>query len=348
VPTAKSPTSNSEQHLKRFARFTATAALAAVAFSCAVRADIVIGVAVPSSGPKVDLGRAIAETVAAEIARINAAGGLNGETLTLITADDDCSSQGGAQVAADLIARKVAFVLGHPCSNAAMAAAQVYARHDILFVAVGARHPDLTAKRAGPTIFRLGGRDDRQVADTVAALAARLKGKRVAIVQDRTAYARGLATGIAAGLRNAGAANVVELPFVAGERQYAALISQIKTATTDAIYFAGFPAEAEIILTTLRATGVDALFIGCDALAEIPNPVGTATVRPAPAQPDLMRRLSITLQAWLSASRQAEGATPITRAFAALAGSNSTGDLPGLSFTIEGRAVREHDNPPKL
>ena len=58
--------------------------------------------------------------------------------------------------------RKPAFVVGHPCSGSAVAAASLYGAAGIVFIAPGVRHPALTAKRAGMTVFRLAGRDDRQ------------------------------------------------------------------------------------------------------------------------------------------------------------------------------------------
>ena len=53
-------------------------------------------------------------------------------------------------------------------------------------------HPQLTAKRAGPTIFRLAGRDDRQGVAAAHLIARDFKGQKVALVQDRTLYARSI------------------------------------------------------------------------------------------------------------------------------------------------------------
>ncbi len=255
----------------------ATAAVAAVAFYCtsafewagaaSARADIVVGVAVPSSGLKRQMGREIRSAAEHEVARINAAGGIDGEMVRLTVEDDDCTAQGGARVAASFVQQRAALVLGHPCSNAAMAAAKTYAAAAVWFVTIGAGHPDLTAKRAGPTVFRLGGRDDRQARDTVAVLVANLPGKRIAIVHDRTSYARTLADGVARGLKAAGQVAIAIEGIVAGKMHYSDLAGRLKSARVDAIYFAGFPTEYEILNADLKALGFEPQVIASDAVA---------------------------------------------------------------------------------
>ena len=117
------------------------------------RADPTIVVAGPATGRH-------AETLAAMAEGARRAGA--GHAIRLIEVDDGCDA-GRAEGAARLIvADKPDLVLGHPCPAAAIAAAKVYAASGVLFIALGVRHPDLTDKRAGPTIFRLAGRDDRR------------------------------------------------------------------------------------------------------------------------------------------------------------------------------------------
>ncbi|MEQ1697235.1 MAG: ABC transporter substrate-binding protein [Hyphomicrobiaceae bacterium] len=249
--------------MNRIKNIEATVAIAAVAFCCTAafewagaataRAEIVVGVVVPSSGPRASMGRAIQPAAEREVSRINAAGGIDGEVLRLAVEDDDCTTEGGGRAAASLVRQRAVIVLGHPCSNAAIAAAKTYAAAGIWFVAIGAGHPDLTEKRAGPTIFRLGGRDDQQAADTAKAIAANLDGKRIAIVHDRTEYARTLAEGVARGLKAAGKPAVAMEGIVAGKMGYSELAGRLKSLHAGAVYFAGFPAELEILKSDLKA-----------------------------------------------------------------------------------------------
>ena len=289
------------------------------------RAEVLIGLAVPSAGPKVAYGEQLKAEVRDAVAKLNVRGGLNGEFVTIQIEDDTCSAEGGAAVAAKFVAAKVHLVLGHPCSNAALAAARVYAASTTLFLAAGARHPDLTAKRAGPTIFRLGGRDDRQAADTVAEFADQLKGRRVALVHDRTAYAKGLTDAVMAGLKARGVGDTTLLTIVAGEKDYSALITQLKTANIDAIYFAGFPSEAELIVGALRAAGMGAIIIGCDALAQSNlRERGVLIMAPTQSAP-----LHEALETWAKLSTSGP---PTQVSLAAAWGADKNGDLPGASY----------------
>jgi branched-chain amino acid transport system substrate-binding protein len=228
------------------------------------RADIVIGVAVPTSGPKAAYGATLVSAARADAETINEAGGLDGQPLTIVVADDDCSGPGGAAAAAKLIERTVDLVIGHPCSNAALSAAKIYAAANIWFVAIGARHPDLTAKRTARS-FRLGGTDGAQARET-AALLLQAGWRRFAIVQDRTAYARGLASGVAAEMGTSPGVEVSVHAIVAGEKDYASVVAPIVATAVDAVYFAGFPIEGALILQQLRAAGSQANFVGSDAL----------------------------------------------------------------------------------
>lgn len=253
------------------------AAIVAVAFYCAAtsngadaageRPEVVVGVAIPSSGVKAGMGQAIRSAALSEIARINAAGGIEGASLRAAVEDDDCTAEGGARVAASFVAQRAALVLGHPCSNAAIAAARTYAGAGVWFVAIGAGHADLTVKRAGRTIFRLGGRDDGQAADTVAVMVTGFAGKRIAVVHDRTAYARTLAEGVARGLKAAGQTAIAVEGIVAGKLGYAALIKQLTSGRAEVLYFAGFPAELAVLKSDLKVAGLLISIIASDAAA---------------------------------------------------------------------------------
>ena len=239
----------------------ATLALSLLTASAA-RAEVVIGVVLSSTGPKSELSDLIRDAAVAHA----------GPDIRLLIEDDACTAEGGAAAAARLIAAKAAIVIGHPCSNAAAAAAKAYAASGIPFVANGPRHPRLTTKRAGPAIFRLGGRDDRQAADTVAVYAPILIGEPIAVVHDRTAYARTLAEAVATGLRTHGVPNVTIDTIIAGERDYDALAVKLKAQGVKAVYFAGFPSEAAVVFDGLKRTGLTARFIGSDAQAGMKRP----------------------------------------------------------------------------
>ena len=204
-------------------------------------------------------------------------------------------------------------VIGHPCSNAAIAAANLYARGQVPFVAIGPRAPELTAKPAGPAVFRIGGREDREAADTVAVFAPILSSVRVAVVHDRTAMARGLAEAVASGLKRRGVSDIAIEAIVAGERDYGAQVQRLKSLNAGAIYFAGFPAEAALIFDGAKAAGLTARFIGCSALTGLQRPWLSVMAPRVVEEAQVREAVSRVLDAVVG---QAKGGEPVASALA--------------------------------
>lgn len=246
----------------------ATVALAVLVSAQEVAAEIRVGLAAPLSGPMAPVGRAMQRALEAAVADINAAGGLAQERLALVVADDGCSAATAERAAVTLIENRPALVVGHPCSSAATRGAAVYRQAGILLIAVGARHPDVTkTDTGGALVLRLGGRDDRQGEAAARWLIARAPAGRIAIVHDRTAYARAIAAGAKATLAAAGVGAVADLAIIAGNREYRETISEIRAARAEAVLFAGFPDEAAIVAAGLAESGPPIPFLGTDSLA---------------------------------------------------------------------------------
>jgi branched-chain amino acid transport system substrate-binding protein len=230
-------------------------------------AEVIVAVPAPLSGRHQATGEAVRAGAERAIAAINTGGGLLGERVGIVIEDDGCESAKGAAIAKSLVERRPAAVVGHPCSGAAVAAAPVYAAGNILFIAPGVRHPALTARRGGPTIFRLAGRDDRQGEVAAQWLARVAPNHRISLVHDRTGYARALAEDAARSLKAAGIGNVPTLAIAAGGKDYDAIVRRLAEARAEAVFFAGYPAEARVIVTALRRAGLDTRFLGSDSLA---------------------------------------------------------------------------------
>ncbi len=206
-----------------------------------------------------------AETLPAMVAGARQAAA--GAGLDIVDVDDGCDAVRAEGAARDIVSSKPGLVIGHPCPAAAIAAARVYAEAGVVFIALGVRHPGLTDQRAGPTIFRLAGRDDRQGAEAAADLMALASGGRIAIVQDRTAYARGLTAAVTAGIEAAKGLPPVVVPIVAGRRDYDAELAKLAVQPPAAIFFAGYPPEAAVVLRGLRKARFSAGVIASDANA---------------------------------------------------------------------------------
>ena len=245
----------------------ATAAAVTVWMASPASAEVTIAAAAPLSGPHAAEGKAMVQSVEWAIADINARGGIAGERLALVSEDDACDDRRAALAAARLADQKPALVIGHPCSGPAQAAAKVYAAAGLLFIATAPRHPDLTRRRAGPAVFRLAGRDDLQGAATASYLAAAYAGKRLAIVHDRTRYARTLVEGLKRARQPTEATPVPEFGIVASSKDYAATVAALRAHRAEVVYFAGFPSEAVALWRQFRATELIPDLVGSDALA---------------------------------------------------------------------------------
>ena len=249
----------------------ATLRLPLVAFICLLTAtpalaDVVIGVVAPLSGRYAQQGEAIRSSIERAVDKANTSGGIAGQTIRIVVQDDRCDAKAGAEAASQLVAQMVPVVVGHPCAGSALAAAPVYARSHTLMLAL-TTHPDLTDKRAGPTIFRMAGRDDHQGTAIARHIADHFADERVVLVHDRTRYASAV---IQRALTELGRLKVTVAAtegIIAGEKDYSALVERIRASGAHIVAFAGFPAEAAAILRLANSSGLSIRMIGTESLA---------------------------------------------------------------------------------
>jgi len=231
-------------------------------------AEIRVGFAAPLSGRHAPVGLGMERALEAAVAEANAAGGVLGETIVLETEDDGCAKETAEGAARVLVARTVSLVIGHPCSAAAVAAVPVYGPADVLFIAVGARHPDVTRAMPAAPVLRLAGRDDRQGEAAARRLLAEAPSRRVAIIHDRTGYARAIVEDAVATLKaSADVSPVSLLPIVANRNDYGETVARLQADRAEAVFFAGYPDEAGVILMQMASLAIDIPFVGSDSLA---------------------------------------------------------------------------------
>lgn len=241
-------------------------ALAAFAGAPPSSAEIVIGTAGPMTGTFAIFGEQMRKGAEQAIADINASGGVLGQQLTLTVGDDLCDRKQADAIANQMAGRKIALMAGHLCSGASIAAATVYTEAGIIEISPGATNPKFTDERAGPGIFRLTGRDDRQGVAAGDFMASQFKSKRVAIVHDEGVYGKTLADDVEKALANVGIKPVFTDTYESGGKEYGALAARLKDARIDAIFVGGMPTEAGLIARALRDAGTQTALVGGDAL----------------------------------------------------------------------------------
>jgi branched-chain amino acid transport system substrate-binding protein len=99
-------------------------------------------------------------------------------------------------------------------------------------------------------------------------LATHFKGKKVAVVHDKTPYGKGLADETQKAMEAKGLKAVLYEGINTGEKDYSALVSKLKQAGIDAIYFGGLHTEAGLIIRQMRDQGLNATMMSGDGITD--------------------------------------------------------------------------------
>ncbi|MBF9195811.1 branched-chain amino acid ABC transporter substrate-binding protein [Microvirga terrestris] len=229
-------------------------------------AEILIGMAGALTGPNAYQGEQQQQGVELAIGDINAAGGVLGQKLRLISVDDACDGGQAIAAAHKLVAENVAFVVGHQCSGASIPAAGIYERAGVIQMTPASTNPRLT-EEGRPNVFRICGRDDQQGAIAGAYLAARGKDSRIAILSDGSVYGKGLTEETRRHLRNNGGAETLYDELDPGLSDFSNLIMKLQAAGIRIVYFAGYYREAAILIRNAREQGYNLQLVSGDSIA---------------------------------------------------------------------------------
>lgn len=231
-----------------------------------VWADIKIATAGPMTGQYASFGEQMRAGAELAVADINAAGGVNGETLVLEIGDDACDPKQAVAVANQFAGEGVVFVAGHFCSGSSIPASQVYAEEGIIQISPASTNPTYTDARPGPGTMRVCGRDDQQGSVAGNFLASQFNSQKIAFVHDKTAYGKGIADATLAAYEGAGGSPAMYEAYTAGEKDYTALVSKLKSEGIGVLYVGGYHTEAGLIARQMREQGMDTVLMSGDGL----------------------------------------------------------------------------------
>jgi branched-chain amino acid transport system substrate-binding protein len=313
--------------------------------------EIAIAVVGPITGSNAALGEQMTRGAKMAVADINAKGGVLGKKLNLIIADDACDPKQAVAAANDVVRKKVVFVAGHYCSSSSIPASAVYNEAGILQMTPASTNPALTddaAKKGWDNVFRSCGRDDVQGGVAGKYLADHYQGKRIAIIHDKTAYGKGIADETKKAMNAAGLKEAMYEAITQGDKDFSALISKMKQANIDAIYFGGYQTEAGLIVRQARDQGLKAQFIGADALVteefwKITGPSGEGTLMTFPPDPRNVPAAKAVVDKFTAEGYNPEGYTLYTyaaiQAFAAATGKAGSLKVDDLSKSLRSMTV---------
>jgi branched-chain amino acid transport system substrate-binding protein len=250
-------------------KVTVAAAIAAV-WGLASAQDMVvkIGHVAPMSGPQAHYGKDNENGVRMAIEDLNAKGvTIGGKKVKFeIAAEDDAADpKQGTAAAQKLCDAKVSAVVGHLNSGTTIPASKVYNDCGIAHVTGAATNPNLT-KPGYKTTFRIIANDNALGAGLAFYAADTLKLKKVAIIDDRTAYGQGVAeifkkTALSKGIQ------VVDEQFTNDKAvDFMAILTAIKAKAPDGVFFGGMDTQGGPMLRQMEQLGMNVKFFGGDGI----------------------------------------------------------------------------------
>lgn len=280
--------------------------------------DIVIAVAGPMTGQYAAFGEQMKRGAERAVNDINAKGGINGRKIRLEVGDDSCDPKQAVSVANQLASRGVVFVAGHYCSSTSIPASDVYQQEGLVEISPASTNPALT-ERGLSNIFRLCGRDDQQGPAAAEFIVKNFPDKRIAIVHDNQAYSKGLADATKTKLNELGIQEVLYDTVTPGERDYSAIVTKLKQAQVDILYYGGYHSEAGLIVRQMREQGMDTRLIAGDALMtqefwSITGSAGNGTMMSFSPDPRKNPQAADVVQSFRNAGYEPEGYTLYTYA----------------------------------
>jgi branched-chain amino acid transport system substrate-binding protein len=179
--------------------------------------------------------------------------------LEMISKDDEGDPKVGTTIAQQLVDAKVGAVIGHLNSGVTIPASEIYDKAGIPTISGSATNPTIT-ERGLKTVFRTVGRDDQQGPAIAAYIASELKGKKVAIAHDKTAYGEGLAKEVEKTLKAAKVGIIANEQTTDTETDFKAILTKIKAKNPDVVFYGGMDQTGGPLLKQARELGIKATF----------------------------------------------------------------------------------------
>lgn len=251
--------------MKKHGLFLLALSLAGVASAQEV---VRIGHAADLTGPVAYFGKDSENGARMAIEALNARGAtVGGKKVTwqLVGEDDAGDPKQATAVAQKLADARVNGVVGHEASGTSIPASKIYNDAGIPQISPSATSPQYThqgfatAFRVVANDFELGRALGRYAVKTMGA-------KRVAVIDDRTAYGQGLATEFTNGLRQQGATVVAHEFTNDHATDFSAILTHIRAANPDLVFFGGMNAVAGPMLRQMKQLGIQARMMGGDGI----------------------------------------------------------------------------------
>jgi len=250
-------------------KLTIVAALVtASSLSLAQEQVVKIGHVGPISGAIAHLGKDNENGARLAIEELNAKGvSIGGKKVKfeLVAEDDAADPKQGTAAAQKLVDAKISGIIGHLNSGTTIPASKIYSDAGIPQISPSATNPKYT-RQGYKTAFRVVA-DDVHLGGTLGRYALKdLKGKAIAVIDDRTAYGQGVAEEFEKAVKAAGG-NLVGHEFTNDKAtDFMPILTTLKAKKPDIIFFGGMDAVGGPMLKQMKSLGINAKFMGGDGI----------------------------------------------------------------------------------
>jgi branched-chain amino acid transport system substrate-binding protein len=249
------------------------AVLASMSAGAAQAQDVIrIGHVAATSGGIAHLGKDNENGARMAVDELNAKGVLIGGKryrVELLAEDDASDPKQGTAVAQKLVDAKVRGVIGHQNSGTTIPASKIYFDAGIPQISPSASNPKYT-RQGFNTAFRNVANDEQLGAALARYAVQDGKARQIAVIDDRTAYGKGLADEFVKNVKKSGAASgarIVAQQFTTDKAtDFNAILTAIKASKPDLIFFGGMDAVAGPMLRQMKQLGMPVRFMGGDGM----------------------------------------------------------------------------------
>jgi len=195
----------------------------------------------------------------------NAKGGIKGIKIEQIMGDDAMDPAQGLNVAHKFVADKKMYgVVGPPMSHIAQATLKTYGQADLATITTAASKGELT-DQGYKHFFRVNARNDAHGWNCALFLHRQLKAKRVAVLNEKTAYNVNIANETIAGLKKLGVTDIMQEVIVGGAKDFSPVLTKVKAFKPDVIFFVATTAPDQAIgVRQMKELGIEAVWFGTE------------------------------------------------------------------------------------
>lgn len=225
--------------------------------------EIVIAVAAPQTGPAAKIGDMVKRAATRKVERFNAEGGINGQKVTIMAMDEQCSPKKAVSVAKKIAEDiRIVGVVGHVCTRAHLTALPTYVKEGVPVISpsvtAGEAISDKTSDHKGSVWgFRTSHRDDYNSQSLARYAKEFLNLNRIAVFYSKTGYGKTMREGFVEEAKKIDLDIVRENSFKTGAKDFTKDLTKAKKKNAEGLFISGEPAEAALIARQASKLGMD-------------------------------------------------------------------------------------------